>query len=234
MKRLTRYILILLGIMILWNTIIIKPLKIFAVFLHELGHTFMAFIFGLGIQGFGVNFNESGYTLVTSKGTFETFMIASAGYMGSILFALLILYVSKTKYKKFILGTAAIVFLLVSLRYSSESFTLIYSIIFSGIVIILYMIQNDKIDEWVIAIIGISSVAYSIYDTFVDTILYQINIDLHLIKGWDKVQTVTDSMTLEKITNIPAVVWGIIWFLISLISVYAVIIKAPKKRRLRK
>ena len=38
MKQLGRYLIILIVVMVLWNTIVIKPLKIFTVYLHELGH----------------------------------------------------------------------------------------------------------------------------------------------------------------------------------------------------
>ena len=174
MKQTGRYFLILLVVIVLWNTTIIKPLRLFAVFLHELGHAFMALIFGYGIQAFKVNLNESGYVISQSKGWFSSFMIANGGYLGSVFFALLILYLKRTRFKKLILGSAAIVLLAVSIRFSGFSFTLLYSIIFAVFVIALYMIQNEKLNDWVIDIFGIGSVAYAIYDTFVDTVLLRL------------------------------------------------------------
>lgn len=233
MKQIGRYLAILVVVMVLWNTIVIKPLKIFTVYLHELGHALMAFIFGYGIQGFRVNFNESGYTLVQSKGWFSSFMIANGGYLGSILFALLILYLKRTAARKFILGILAIIFLAVSIRFSGFSFTLLYSIIFAGFVLVVYMVQNDKLMDWVIDIIGISSVAYAIYDTFVDTILLQLNLQLHLIGGWDK-QPMTDAMQLAKLTHIPAMVWGIVWLGIAVLAVNTTLLKGPKASKSRR
>lgn len=233
MKQTGRYLAILVVVMVLWNTIVIKPLKIFTVYLHELGHALMAFIFGYGIQGFRVNFNESGYTLVQPKGWFSSFMIANGGYLGSILFALLILYLKRTAARKFILGILAIIFLAVSIRFSGFSFTLLYSIIFAGFVLVVYMVQNDKLMDWVIDIIGISSVAYAIYDTFVDTILLQLNLQLHLIGGWDK-QPMTDAMQLAKLTHIPAMVWGIVWLGIAVLAVNTTLLKGPKASKSRR
>ncbi len=226
MKPIGRYLLILIVVMGLWNTLIIKPLKIFAVFLHELGYSLMAFVFGYGIQGFKVNFDESGYALVMAKDWFSAFMIANGGYLGSVLFALLILYLKRTGFKKFILGSLAIIFLVVSLKYSGFSFTLLYSAVFAIVVLLLYMAQNERLNDWVIDIIGISSAAYAVYDTFVDTILLQVNLYLDILKGWQS-QPMTDAEQLARLTHIPAIVWGIIWMGIALFSVYALLLKAP-------
>lgn len=225
MKQVGRYLLILILVVVLWNSTIIKPLKLFTVFLHELGHALMAFTFGYGIQGFKVNLNESGYTLVQTKGWFSAFMVANGGYLGSVLFALLILYLKRTPFKKLILGTVAILLLAVSIKFSGFSFTLLYSVLFAVFVLLLYMIQNEKINDWVIDIIGISSVAYAIYDTFVDTILLQLNLKLHLIQGWKVQQPVTDAVQLARMTGIPAIIWGIIWLGIAVFAVNATILK---------
>lgn len=228
-----RYIFILVMVMALWNTVVIKPLKIFTVFLHELGHAAMAFVFGHGISAFKVNLNESGHTIVQSKGWFSTFMIANGGYLGSVLFALLILYLKRTPFKKFILGTIAILMLVVSIKFSGLSFTLLFSIVFAIIVLMLYMLQNEKVNDWVIDIIGISGVAYAIYDTFVDTILLQLNRQFHLIWGWSK-QPMTDAVQLAAMTHIPSIIWGIIWLCISLFAVYMTLMKTQKSSRGRR
>ncbi len=234
MRGIGRYILILTAVLVLWNTIIMKPLKIFSVFLHELGHALMAFIFGYGIVEFNVNLNESGHTLVQTKGWFSSFMIANGGYLGTVLFALLILYLKKTPFKKFLLGTVAITFLTITIRFSSLSFALIYSIIFTVAVLIVYMLRSEKLEDWLIDILGISGVAYAIYDTFVDVILLQINVTFNLIQGWGVKQPVTDAVQLSRLTGIPAIIWGIIWLVISIGAVYSVLIKSggsPKGRR---
>lgn len=234
MKRIGRYLLILVAVMVLWNTVIIKPLKIFTVFLHELGHALMAFVFGYGISGFKVNLNESGYTLAQSKGWFSSFMIANGGYLGSVLFALLILYLKRTPFKKFILGTLAILFLGISIKFSGFSFTLLYSIIFTAAVLLVYMLQNEKVEDWVIDIMGIASVTYAVYDTFVDTILLQANLQLHLISGWGGKQPMTDAMQLAQMTHIPAIIWGVIWLAAALFAVNAVLLKPSQPSRGRK
>jgi len=231
MKRLGRYLLILAVVMILWNTEIIKPLKLFTIFLHELGHAFMAFVFGYGINGLNISLNEGGYTLVQSKGWFSSFMILNAGYLGSVLFAVLILWLRGTAFRKYILGTAAIIMLGIAVRYSGISFTLLYSVIFAVAVILVYMIRNENVYDWIVDILGVSSVAYAIYDTFVDTVLLQLNVSLGLFAGWKVEQPATDAAKLAQLTHIPAIVWGIIWLVISILAVNAVLVKEKPRKR---
>lgn len=234
MKHTGRYLVILILVIALWNTIVIKPLKIFTVFLHELGHSLMAVIFGNGIQGFRINLDESGYALTLPKSEFSAFIIANGGYLGSVLFALLILYLKRTPLKKFILGAAAILLLGVSIAYGKSVFTIIYAAIFAGFVLLLYMLHNEKINDWVIDIIGVASAAYAVYDTFVDTILLQLNLRLHWIQGWKTVQPLTDAVQLEKMTHVPAMIWGIIWLVIACLAIYSMITTGGKSSRGRK
>ena len=230
MKQNGKYLIILVAAVVLWNTVIMKPLKLFAVFLHELGHSLMAVVFGYGIQGLRISLNESGYALTLPKNELSAFLIANGGYLGSVFFALLILYLKRTPLKKFILGTAAILLLGVSIKYGDSLFTILYSALFAGFVLILYMVHNEKLNDWVIDILGISSAAYAIYDTFVDTVLLQLNLKLNLIQGWKTEQPLTDAVQIQNMTNIPAFVWGLVWLVIALLAVNAVLLKGKTSR----
>ncbi len=218
MKLIGRYLLILSLILVLWNTVIIKPLKLFTVFLHELGHSLMAFVFGYGISGIRINFNESGYALVKAKGWLSQILILNGGYLGSLFFGLLILLLKRTSIKKYLPGIIAIIFLGVSIKYGSISLTLLYSVIFAAAVIIIYMIQNDKVIDWSLDIIGVSSVAYAVYDTFVDTLLVKLKFPLQMIGGR---ANGSDADQLAQIwPYIPSVIWGLFWLVLSLLAIY--------------
>lgn len=219
--------------MVLWNTIIIKPIKLFTVFLHELGHAFMALVTGSHITALKIYFNESGHVISLPKNWFSAFFIANGGYLGSVIFAICILLLKNTRFKKYIIGIIAIVFLAVTFRYSGIiSFTMLYSVIFTVFALIIYMIQNEKLHDWVIEIIGIGSITYAIYDTFVDTVLMQINSQFGLF-SWGKMP-VTDAVQLAKLTHIPAIVWGIIWLVISIFALYTILFKRKSKASRRR
>ena len=224
MKQAGRYFIILVLMLVLWNTIIMKPLKIFTVFLHELGHAAMAVLFGYGLTDLKIFFNESGYVNANPKGWLSAFIIANGGYLGSVFFAIAILLLSRTKFRKYIIGVISIILLAVSFKYSGLSFTMLYSVLFAVFTIIIYMMQNEKVNEWVIDILGVVSIAYAIYDTFVDTILLQLNYQLGLINFGGKPPT-TDATNLAQLTHIPAIVWGLIWLGIAIFALYATLLK---------
>ncbi|PYG89869.1 peptidase M50B-like protein [Ruminiclostridium sufflavum DSM 19573] len=229
MKQTGRFFIIFIALMVLWNTIFIKPIKLFTVFLHELGHVFMALVTGSSITGIKIYFNESGYVTSLPKDWLSAFLIANGGYLGSVLFAICILLLKNTRLKNYIIGVIAVVFLAVTFSYSGIfSFTMLYSVIFAGFAIIIYMIHNEKLNEWVIEIIGIGSVTYAIYDTFVDTILMQINyqFDLFRLGGMPK----TDAVRLAELTHIPSAVWGVVWLAISAFAIYSTLFRKRNTR----
>lgn len=238
----TRFFLILAIILVLWNTLIIKPLKLFTVFLHELGHAFMAVIFGHGIERIVINPNESGMTLAYAKNGFSSFVIANGGYIGSVFFAILILYFGKSAIKQYVPGVLAIILLAVSVRFSGISFTLLFSAIFAGFVLILYMLKSDKLNSIVLEIVGISSLAYAVYDTFVDTVLIQINGVLNFLSIFRSIslfgfpegksyETVSDAVQLSRMTGIPSIFWGVLWLAVSIFATYFFILKKNRKKK---
>ena len=228
MKQTWRVLIILVVLLALWNTIIIKPIKLFTVFLHEIGHAFMAAVTGSSITGLSIYFNESGHVTSLPKDWLSAFLIANGGYLGSVLFAIGILLLKNTRFKKYIIGLIAIIFLGVTFKYSGIiSFTMLYSVIFAAFAIIIYMVQNEKLHDWVIEIIGIGSITYAIYDTFVDTVLLQVNNMFGFFSLGE--MPVTDAVLLSRLTHIPAVVWGILWLAASLFAVYRVLIKSNRK-----
>jgi hypothetical protein len=230
MKLIFRYFAILILVLALWNTVIIKPIKLFTVFLHELGHALMAYLFGFGISGFNISFNESGYAIAKTGGWFSSFMITNGGYLGSLFFALLILYLRKTPTRRYILGSIAMIFLFIAIRFSGFSFTLLFAAVFTAFALLIYMIDIKVLEEWIIDIIGIASVSYAIYDTFVDTILLQINQTFGMFQ-WHG--AMTDAQALAELTGVPAIVWGVVWLCIMLLSIYTVLVKAPDNKRRR-
>ncbi|ACL76325.1 M50 family metallopeptidase [Ruminiclostridium cellulolyticum] len=232
MKQTGRFLIIFSSLMLLWNTFLVKPIKLFTVFMHELGHAFMAIATGSGITELKIYFNESGHIMSLPKSWWSSFFIANGGYLGSVLFAILILVLKNTRFRKYIIGVIAIIFLAFTFKYSGiVSFTMLYSVIFAVFALILYMIQNETLNEWVIEIIGIGSVTYAIYDTLVDTVIIQLGYQFGFFRIGS--MPVTDAVSLARLTHIPAIVWGLIWVGISIFAVYSVFLK-NKSRPIRK
>ncbi|MDD5602874.1 MAG: M50 family metallopeptidase [Eubacteriales bacterium] len=215
-------------IMLLWNTFLMKPLKIFLVFLHETGHAFISFITGYGITNLNINLNESGFTTVATGGRFAGLLIVMGGYLGSLFFAALILILRKTSLKKFIPGIAAITYLMAAAAFQGMSFALSYAVIFVIAVFIIYMLNRERLTDLAVEIIGISGLVYVIYDTLVNTLLVEINAWTGIISGWSRPGNISDAYRMGEMTGVPVFIWGLVCLLISLFVARALL--REKKR----
>lgn len=78
-----------------WQSPVLKPFKLFVVFLHETSHAIATILTGGKLSAISIEWDESGATYAASgKGIF--FIIAIAGYIGSILWGYMMLKASLT------------------------------------------------------------------------------------------------------------------------------------------
>ena len=203
--------------LILWGTYIIKPIKVIAIFAHEIGHLLMTAVFCGNIGDVNLTLSEVGHTTLVTGEWFSTFMIANGGYIMSMMFSVLLLRVRNVRFRRYSLGLISM-WVLISLVYVEKiPASFLYVIIFSVITIVAYILNSDKIFEWISDIIGVSNIAYSIYETFMKDMLPKVASKVDILKGFVTVGVVgRDTEVLCDITGIPAVVWGTFWFLISL------------------
>ena len=197
-------ILLILSIIaiIFWDTAVIYPIKLFVVFLHELSHGIAAVTTGGEIVKFEISYLIGG-TCYTVGG--NSFIIASAGYIGSILLGgLLLVRASKAKDSRIMGIILAIIILLVTLIYVRNQFGIFFGIGFSILLLILSFSLPSKIFELVLKFIGIVSCLY---------VLVDIKEDLFTLEHRG-----SDADYLQSITGIPAIVWGVIWGIISIIA----------------
>ena len=110
LNKTAKYIFLLSMMLVLWNTYILKPIKIVAMFVHEVGHFLMTFVFGDKL--FTITLSEFGHKSVVTSEWFSSFMIANGGYILSLLFAIFILKIKDGNRKKQILGILASLILL--------------------------------------------------------------------------------------------------------------------------
>src|SRR5512135_2171103 len=86
--------LLFIAVWLLWDTPIVYPIKIFVVFLHELGHALAALLTGGQVISIQIFPDEGGLT--TTRGGWP-FVILSSGYVGSLLFGGVLLYLSNRR-----------------------------------------------------------------------------------------------------------------------------------------
>ena len=153
------------SIAVFWNYDWIKPLKLIVVFFHEVSHGMGALLTGGKVNSIFISWDESGYT-VTEGGNFMT--IASAGYIGCMLWGSLMLYTSlSSKYSEYYSIALGIVIAFFMLRFSSGIENSIYFLIlgWSGLFIVTgILLQN--ISRYALFYMGGITSLYGLFDLF--------------------------------------------------------------------
>jgi Peptidase M50B-like len=99
-------------ILVLWNTFVLKPMKLLTVFLHEMGHATACWITGGSVKKIEVYNNEGG---VTGYSGGIRCIVIPAGYVGSAFWGGAIVTLSGGRIGSTIAAGIVMSFLLISL-----------------------------------------------------------------------------------------------------------------------
>ncbi len=184
---------------IIWNTPVIYPVKFFVIILHEISHGIAAVFTGEAVSTIKITSLLGGETL-TTKG--HAFLIAFAGYLGSVIFGSLIFYSTyNKKYFPWINASIGLIIFLFTVNVFEGLFAVLFGLIFSVILMIIPFMFNNSITGYVFKFFGVTSMLYIIVDIFNDLLRNDI--------------AQTDAQLLAEITSIPGVVWGAFYFLLA-------------------
>src|SRR5512143_631488 len=81
-RRLVLPLALAAAALLLWDTFVVYPFRLFVVLLHEISHGLAAVATGGAIVSIGLSFDEGGVCL--TRGGWP-FLILNAGYLGSLL-----------------------------------------------------------------------------------------------------------------------------------------------------
>jgi hypothetical protein len=202
-----------LAVLLLWNTFLVYPLKIFVVFLHELSHGLAAIMTGGSIERIELTFDQGGVCLTRGG---SAFIILSAGYLGSALWgALLLVLSSRTRWSRILVLGIGILTLAITIFYVRSLFGFLYGIASGAALVVAGQKLPQKHCELLVKVIGITSCLYAIYDIISDVFSNNLR--------------QSDAHALAELTGIPSFIWGVLWILISaLISGLALVITASR------
>ncbi len=208
-RRLWLPLVLGLGAVVLWNTFVAYPFRVFVVFLHEISHGLAAIFTGGELVSIGLSPNEGGVA-VTRGGS--RFLVLTAGYLGSLLFgALFLLLGSRRRWAPGVIGLMGIFTLVVTLVYVRTWFGLLYGLVAAGVFILFASRLKPEASEILLAAVGIMSCLYAVWDIASDVLLRAI--------------PMSDASALADLTGIPAIVWGVLWVVASLGVIVAVLRK---------
>ncbi len=199
-KRYFALLLIFIGIALLWNTVVMYPLKIFVVFMHEISHGLAGVVTGGRFGEFQVNPQQGGhaYTYGGSK-----FWVLTAGYLGSLIWGgIILLLAARTRFSKAVSVLIGIGMVAITIGFGSNLFTYLFGIGFGVALILFGMFLPVIVNEWILRIIGITSCLYAILDIKSDVL--------------DRSHLRSDARMLSEITPPSTELWGIIWIVIAI------------------
>jgi hypothetical protein len=195
------YLIILLGLIIyFWDRTLLYPFKLLVIFFHETSHALATILTGGEVKDFVVIQQQGGY--VVSEGG-NRFTILNSGYLGSLLWGLIIYIIAiKNKFNKKLMIALGIVIGLITLIFVRNLFAVLFGLIITAAMILIGIYVPDKINNFILRLIGLTSMIYVPLDIVSDTIYRS-----HLKSD--------ASMLADEIGGY-TIIWGGIWLIISL------------------
>ncbi|MCP4137021.1 MAG: M50 family metallopeptidase [bacterium] len=196
--------LLCVPIIFFWDTRFVYPLKIFVVLLHEISHGLAAVLTGGTIVKIQINQNQGGvcYTQGGARA-----LILTAGYLGSMLWGGLILAAAaRTNWDKYISGIIGAAVLAVTVIFIDNQFGLIYGIAFGVGMMALGKFAPVVVNDFVLKLIGLTSILYAIIDIKDDLISRDI--------------PTSDAAVFAKEYFGTSELWGVIWIIIAIIMAF--------------
>ncbi len=186
------------AIWFLWDTHFVWPIRVFVVFLHEISHGVVAIATGGTIEEIGLVAQEGGHCLCPGGNMFLT---ASAGYLGSLAWGLLLLRAAASQRisSRLVLYGVGVLLVAASVVFIRNFFGIAFGLTFGLALGIGGFKLPDSWSSSILTVLGLTSAMYALLDIKSDVL--------------DRPELKSDAVILEEITRIPSEVWGWGWIL---------------------
>lgn len=201
---------------LLWNTPFVLPVKLFVVFLHEISHGIAAITTGGRIERIVITADEGGMCLC---GGGSTFLMLSAGYLGSLLWGLALIGLARfERQARWTTAVAAVGTAVVTLFYVRGLFGFVFGLGAAAMLLLASRRLSSRWNARLLVGLGLTSALYAILDIKSDVI--------------ERPGLPSDARMLEELTGVPTVVWGILWIGVAL-GVVALVLRSLWRRTAR-
>ncbi|MDY0060675.1 MAG: M50 family metallopeptidase [Myxococcota bacterium] len=186
---------------LLWGTVLVTPLKIFVVLLHEVSHALATWLTGGEVLRIEVNAMQGG--LCVSRGG-NSFVVLSAGYLGSMLWgATLLILAARTRLDRWLSVGIGLFLIGVTLLFVRNLFGFFFAGLSGAAMIVIGLKLPEKVNDLILKVIGVTSCLYAVLD-IIDDVLRRPGIG-------------SDADQLARLTHIPSMVWGVLWIVLALV-----------------
>jgi hypothetical protein len=201
----------------LWDTVAIYPIKVIVVFFHEISHGLAAILTGGSIGAIRVDPNLGGVTMTWGG---SSFLISSAGYLGSMVWGCAILIAaSRMKSARPLMGALGLFLLAMTLLYVRNLFGFVFGGLVGAAMLFMASKASDSLNDFVLKFLGFTSCLYVVLDIKEDLLMAHPQ------------SAQSDAFALQQMTGIPALFWGGLWFLLALVALGFSIYAASKVER---
>lgn len=168
--------------------------------IHEAGHALMTLMLEGKVKKIELFNDASGATTTSTQTKFGSFLVAIAGYPFASAMSYFIFYLLTVEYNKGFLIGISLFFLLTLILWIRNLYGAIWVIAFCAINGYLIYVNNDFY-------ILIATLLYAVMIT-VDTLFSTATV---LFLSFKQPQRAGDATLLQKITGIPAFIWGLVF-----------------------
>jgi hypothetical protein len=185
---------------LLWTTVLVFPLKVFVVLLHEISHGFAAVVTGGTVERIVLHANEGGATYTLGG---NPFLILSAGYLGSLLWGLLLIELAgaRPRFARSALAVLAITILVVAALFVRNAFGFIFVALFGAVLFLAARRLSARGVAVVLLVLGLTSAFYALLDIRSDILV--------------RPEVESDAHMLAAMTGVPTLLWGVVWTAIA-------------------
>jgi hypothetical protein len=195
------YALFFTTLWLLWDTVLVYPVKIFVVMLHEMSHAAAAVATGGAIERIDVSPLQGGVCYCPGGNAFLTL---SAGYLGSFAWGGMMFMAARSRrlHAEWVTGAIGALVLGLTLLYVRTPFAIAFGILFGAALLGIAAKATRTLNRTLLLVLGLTSALYAILDIKSDVL--------------DRPGVESDAAMLAELTGIPTLVWGAIWIGLAL------------------
>lgn len=214
-RALGMLIALLVAIGLLWDTVLVYPIKILVVFFHELSHGLAAVLTGGSIVKIELSAAQGGLC-VTRGGS--RFLTLTAGYLGSLLWGgAILLSAAHTRWDRWIAGALGALVISITIIFVRPilSFGVLFGLCAGAALMLSGWKLSEQVNDTLLRLIGLTSCLYAPLDIKSDIL--------------DRPHLRSDAVMLGELTGIPGVVWGVIWIGVALLGATCFLLLAGRR-----
>jgi hypothetical protein len=206
---------------------IVYPVRLFVTFIHESSHALVAVLTGGSVQSLTISADTSGLTYSAPSGFVGGLLTSSAGYLGTTVFGVLMLFLIRKNFSAnkiltalgIFVGAMLLIFTVISpvfnffslqVAYSSILFTIVTGTILAAALIGLGIFSKVAVARFAVAFLAVQCLMNAITDQIT---LFVINSPF---AGSD-IQN--DAANMAAATHLPGILWVMVWIGLSIMMI---------------